>query len=211
MSPPYPQRVGHRPRSRSPAKGAPPDPPKAPRWGGPLPKSVLTPPGQDEGNFPPLATSEASRKAAEAAKKKAEEVEERRKEGCSHAFHCRGEERQHGVDEVGTSEAPTAPVAGHTPASGSQPPGPPLATPVDLGGVESFEDLLKTLDREQAIHPMMNPILQHQWRLGEASGQGGFRQRKTSRSSTRWTQMPVQRESGCFRRRIRHYPRRSVF
>ena len=52
----------------------PADPPKAPRWGGPLPKSVLTPPGKNESNFPRLATSEASRKAAEAAKKKAEEL-----------------------------------------------------------------------------------------------------------------------------------------
>ena len=51
------------------------------------------------------------------------------------------------VDEVSASEAPTAPVAGHTPASGDQPPTPPLATPVDLSGVESFEDLMETLDR----------------------------------------------------------------
>ena len=35
---------------------------------------MLTPPGKDESNFPRLATSEASRKAAVAAKKKAEEL-----------------------------------------------------------------------------------------------------------------------------------------
>ena len=59
---------------------APETPPKAPRWSGPLPKSVLTCSGRSESGFPTLEASEASRKAAEAAKKKAEEPKKPKKE-----------------------------------------------------------------------------------------------------------------------------------
>ena len=106
---------------------------------------MLTPPGQDERSFPPLSTSEASCKAAEAAKKKADELKKTKGAEKRDAPTLPTVEEKNDsmdVDEVGASEAPAAPVTGPTLAPGGEPPQPPLAKPADLSGVDSFEDLM---------------------------------------------------------------------
>ena len=139
----------------------PADPPKAPRWGGPLPKSALTPPGKDESNFPRLASPEASRKAAAAAKKKAEELKkptgtERKdvptlptveeKDGDDMDVDAEVEEVSFArLNWQGKPAEPTDPTT--------------MARPVGPRGVdvENVEDLMKTPDRMGDDAPGVGP------------------------------------------------------
>ena len=155
----------------------PADPPKAPRWGGPLPKSVLTPPGKDESNFPRLASPEASRKAAAAAKKKAEELKkptgtERKdvptlptveeKDGDDMDVDAEIEEVSFArLNWQGKPAEPTDPTT--------------MARPVGPRGVdvENVEDLMKTPDRMGDDAPGVGPQPDTSMEVGGSTGSGG--------------------------------------
>ena len=149
-----------------------------------MPKSVLTPPGKDESNFPRLATSEASRKAAVAAKKKAEEL---KKPAGSEKKDVPAlptvEEKDDDMDvdaEIaywrGTPVEPAAPATAPTPAPGGAPPAAPVARTVDLSGsgVESFEDLMETLDQTTDDVPDVGSYPAASMEVGGSTGSGGL-------------------------------------
>ena len=168
----------------------PADPPKAPRWGGPLPKSVLTPPGKDESNFPRLASPEASRKAAAAAKKKAEELKkptgtERKDVPTLPTVEEKDDDDMDvdaGIDEVSFARLnwqnkPAVPTDPTT-----------MARPVGPRGVDvNVDDLVKTPDRMGDDAPGVGPQPDASMEVGGSTGSGG----RISRSSMRWTPMPT--------------------
>ena len=142
---------------------------------------MLTPPGK-ESNFPRLATPEASRKAAAAAKKKAEELKkpagnERKDVPTLPTV----EEKDDDMDvdaEIaywrGTPVEPAAPTTAPTPAPGGEPPAAPVTRPVGPRGndVESFEDLMKTLDQTTDDVPV-DPHPDASMEVGGSTGSGG--------------------------------------
>ena len=154
----------------------PADPPKAPRWGGPLPKSVLTPPGKDESNFPRLASPEASRKAAAAAKKKAEELKKptgtERKDVPTLPTVEEKDDDDMDVD-AGIDEVSFARLNWHNkPAVPTDPA--TMARPVGPRGVDvNVDDLVKTPDRMGDDAPGVGPQPDASMEVGGSTGSGG--------------------------------------
>ena len=154
----------------------PADPPKAPRWGGPLPKSVLTPPGKDESNFPRLASPEASRKAAAAAKKKTEELKKptgtERKDVPTLPTVEEKDDDDMDVD-AGIDEVSFARLNWHNkPAVPTDPA--TMARPVGPRGVDvNVDDLVKTPDRTGDDAPGVGPQPDASMEVGGSTGSGG--------------------------------------
>ena len=132
-----------------------------------MPKSVLTPPGKDESNFPRLASPEASRKAAAAAKKKAEELKKptgtERKDVPTLPTVEEKDDDDMDVD-AGIDEVSFARLNWHNkPAVPTDPA--TMARPVGPRGVDvNVDDLVKTPDRMGDDAPSVGPNLMRQWK-----------------------------------------------
>ena len=131
---------------------------------------MLTPPGKDESNFPRLASPEASRKAAAAAKKKAEELKKPtgtdRKDVPTLPTVEEKDDDDMDVDaEIaywrGKPEEPAAPTA--------------MTSPVGPRGVdvENVEDLMKTPDQANDDVPGVGPHPDASMEVGGSTGSGG--------------------------------------
>ena len=174
-----------------------------------MPKSVLTPPGKDESNFPRLASPEASRKAAAAAKKKAEELKkptgtERKDVPTLPTVEEKDDDDMDvdaGIDEVSFARLnwQSKPAVPTDPATMARPAGPRGVN------VENVDDLMKTPDRTGDDAPGVGPQPDTSMEVGGSTGSGGP---PTKEDLSEFDE--VDPDHGNLRRGVYHYPRRRV-